>query len=60
MNNEWKPLTYQCKDCGDFIASRWSGDWQRCSCPDYIYIDQTEYYTRMGGRPEKFILVTEV
>ena len=59
MKQKWEPLTFICRDCGTKIKSEYPGHFSVCGCPkeDYIFIDQTEYYIRLGGKPEKFIKV---
>ncbi len=37
-----------CTDCNDIIQSKYSGEFVACSCGE-SFVDQTEYYTRMGG-----------
>lgn len=49
----------RCKHCGDIIESKWSGDWVQCSCKK-IYVDETEYYCRIGGEYEDWEIVEDV
>lgn len=45
----------KCLDCNTGIGSSYSGEWVACPCfyssdeNTGIYIDSTDYYTRMGG-----------
>lgn len=61
MKNNFKPPKYRCKDCGAVIFSSYPGEFVRCNCPapDYIFVDFTQHYGRMGGNPEKFEEVTQ-
>ena len=43
-----KPTEIKCLQCGDIIKSDGSGKWVSCSCGK-CYIDQTEYYCKIGG-----------
>ena len=56
MTKEFDPDHYMCADCEDIIYSRYPGEFVMCSCKA-IYVDQTPYYSRYGGQPEKFIQV---
>lgn len=38
----------KCLKCGDIIESNGRGKWVQCSCKK-CYIDETEYYCRVGG-----------
>ena len=52
MEKNWPPLyKYRCKKCGDTLQSKWPGQFVQCSCKS-MYLDQTEYYTRIGGDME--------
>ena len=46
------PVKYKCPKCGDEIASKWPGDFVVCTCGE-CFVDQTEYYIRVGGFPEE-------
>lgn len=46
------------KHCNDIIESKYSGQFVQCSCGK-IYIDETEYYCRVGGNLGDFELVKE-
>ena len=48
----------KCKHCGDIIESKYSGQFVQCSCGK-IYIDETEYYCRVGGNEEDWEIVKE-
>ena len=41
-----------CYICSDLIYSRYSGHWVSCRC-GACFIDQTMYYSRIGGYPDK-------
>ena len=43
---------FKCKTCSDLMYSKYPGHFCTCSCGNFI--DQTEYYTRMGGEPDNF------
>lgn len=42
----------KCLECGDIIESDGYGKWVSCSCGK-CYIDETDYYCRVGGDPNK-------
>lgn len=42
------PFEYECQECKDTIHSSYSGEFVTCSCGK-SFVDQTEYYTRLGG-----------
>lgn len=55
-----KAKRIQCKACNKVIFSSYSGEWVKCDCKkDFIYIDQTEFYIRMGGEREQMIFLGE-
>ena len=57
--NEMKNIV-ECRVCGARISSSYPGDWVKCDCDiegDFIYIDQTEYYTRLGGDMDQIIYI---
>lgn len=43
----------KCLKCGDTIESNGRGKWVQCSCHS-CYIDETEYYCRVGGNFEDY------
>lgn len=47
-----KPTKIKCLQCGDIIESDGYGKWVSCSCGK-CYIDETKYYCRIGGEPNK-------
>ena len=55
----------KCLECGDEIYSATEGRYTACSC-DKTYIDETEFYCRIGGdnvssrevKPQEFIWTT--
>lgn len=54
--NEMKNIV-ECRVCGARISSSYPGEWVKCDCEwdHMIYIDQTEYYTRLGGDMDQII-----
>lgn len=48
----------KCKHCGDIIESDGKGKFVQCSCGK-IYIDETEYYCRVGGNKDDWEIVKE-
>jgi hypothetical protein len=46
---EWKPDTYLTECCRDMIWSARPGHFSTCKCGE-AFVDQTEYYTRVGGK----------
>ena len=48
----------QCNHCNDTINSSYSGDCVFCTCGK-IGIDQTEFYTRMIGNKEDYLVVKQ-
>lgn len=50
-DDKFVPAKYQCPDCRDIIFSRSPGEFVRCSC-EACFVDQTEYYIRVGGPAE--------
>ena len=46
----------KCKLCGDIIQGDKKGTFIQCSCTS-CYIDETQYYIRVGGNPEDIELV---
>lgn len=49
----------RCKNCGDIIESDGRGKWVQCSCKK-VYVDETEYYCRIGGNFEDWEIVEDV
>ena len=47
-----KTTKIKCLKCGDAIESDGYGKWIQCSCKS-CYIDETEYYCRVGGDPNE-------
>lgn len=43
---------YRCKSCGGIMYSKYRGHFSTCSCGNFI--DQTEYYARLGGKFDDF------
>ena len=53
MNTPWsdKMKVVECAICHKQISSSYPGEWVKCDCDiegDFIFIDQTEYYIRLG------------
>lgn len=48
----------KCTHCGDIIESDGKGKFVQCSCGK-IYIDETEYYCRIGGGKGDFTMIRE-
>lgn len=48
----------RCKHCGDVIESNGRGKWVQCSCKK-VYVDETEYYCRIGGNEDDWEIVKE-
>ena len=48
----------KCKHCGDVIESDGRGKFVQCSCGK-IYIDETQYYCRVGGNLGDFEIIKE-
>ena len=59
MNKPWTDelMVVECAICHKQISSSYPGEWVKCDCPmdECIYIDQTEYYTRLGGDLDQII-----
>ena len=57
MKKPFKPQKIQCKICNSIISSSYPGEFVSCKCPreSQIFVDQTEYYIRLGGNPEQMI-----
>ena len=53
-----KTMYLQCNHCNDTINSSYSGDCVFCTCGK-IGIDQTEFYTRMIGNKEDYLVVKQ-
>ena len=50
----WQKII-QCRKCKDKIFSRYEGEYRICSCGT-IAVDQTQYYTRLIGNINDFIM----
>ena len=48
----------KCKNCGDIIESDGRGKFVQCSCGK-IYIDETQYYCRIGGNIGDFEIMED-
>ena len=48
----------RCKICNDIIESKYNGHWMQCKCGK-CYIDETEYYCRIGGDKENWEIAKE-
>lgn len=46
----------KCLQCGDIIEGDGNGHFISCSCGK-CYVDETQYYTRIGGDPEQMMTV---
>lgn len=59
INWDKEKTIIRCKDCDSLVSSAYPGKFTSCKCPenDYVYIDQTEFYCRVGGRREKIEFV---
>lgn len=44
----WKPFKYLATCCNTTIWSEYSGQFKSCKCGK-SFVDQTEYYVRLGG-----------
>ena len=51
-----KTMYLQCTHCNDTIHSSYSGEYVSCKCCK-IGVDQTEYYTRIIGNEEDYLVV---
>ena len=47
-----------CLKCNTIIFSCYSGEFVSCNCGS-CYIDQTDYYCRIGGNADTFEYLTE-
>lgn len=45
----------QCATCKEIIFSKFQGHFSKCSCADYIFIDETRLYYRVGGNLDQII-----
>lgn len=45
----WPKPARKCPDCGDKLQSKTPGEFVMCGCPSQCFVDQTEYYERVGG-----------
>ncbi len=48
MSKGFKPMKYLAKCCNTIIFSTRPGEFVSCKCGE-CYVDQTPYYTRVGG-----------
>lgn len=49
----------KCLECGDILKGDGKGTFMQCSCKS-IYIDETEYYCRVGFKDkEKFKVIKD-
>ncbi len=48
--NGFVGTAYKCEVCGYKLQSKRSGHFIMCDCGEQSFVDQTEYYTRCGGR----------
>lgn len=53
-----KTMYLQCTHCDDMIHSSYSGEYVSCKCCK-IGVDQTEFYTRMIGNKEDYLVVNK-
>ena len=51
-------MKIKCKSCNDIIFSKWQGQWVSCDC-GRIFIDETAYYTRVGGSNDDYEVVDD-
>lgn len=54
MNNE--RVRIKCKECGDIIEGDLHGTLISCECKK-VSVDQTKYYYRILGDPQKYIIL---
>ena len=54
------PLKVQCKVCKKIIFSSVSGRFTTCDCENYVFIDQTEYYCRIGGDASQYDILGNI
>jgi len=53
-------IVIECTVCGAKIHSKYPGEFIGCDCEEGgVFIDQTPYYSRIGGEPGRMI-VTEL
>lgn len=51
-------MKIKCKKCGDILEGDKKGTWKTCTCKA-IYIDETKWYCRVGGKLEDIEEVKE-
>jgi hypothetical protein len=44
----WNPKQYKTGCCGEWLFSRFPGEYRKCTC-GFSGIDQTDYYARFNG-----------
>lgn len=49
----------QCRECNEVLFSKYQGHFNRCKCEEYIFIDETNHYCRIGGKSEKIIFLED-
>jgi hypothetical protein len=52
MKKTFNQVKVVCPSCGEAISSSHPGEFVQCGCyseTSGIYVDQTEYYCRIGG-----------
>jgi len=45
---KFTPHEYECQECKGKMHSTYSGEYVRCNCGK-SFVDETEYYARLGG-----------
>lgn len=48
----------RCTHCKEIIEGDFKGTWKTCKCGK-IYIDETQYYCRIGGNKGDFGIIKE-
>lgn len=51
-------MKIKCKKCGDILEGDKKGTFIMCSCKS-CYIDETNYYCRIGGEPQNIEEIKE-
>jgi hypothetical protein len=54
---DWNPTKYISLCCKTVIWSSYPGEWKACTCGK-SFVDETNYYARLGGTVEEYIKVT--
>ena len=57
--NGTKPAVMECTECRDLIWSACPGQWAGCAC-NSSYVDQTNYYMRVGGKAVSTELIPQL